>query len=68
MGKWRVRSNLGTRAGWLLLVIGGGLMMLGKRHRVGSMALDDVGLGILLLAAVTFLAGRIAMFIRSPKG
>jgi hypothetical protein len=57
----RIHTNWGTIAGFALLGVGAVLLFID-----GPPVLQTVALGVLLLAATVYLAGRIWMFVKRP--
>ena len=63
----RVQWNPATLAGWALLAIGGAILLLDERMGMSPETGFKLGGGILVLALLVYLAGRIAMLIRGPR-
>lgn len=59
----RVRSNGLTKAGLILLALGVGVVLLGDRIPQDPAWLQHLDLGLILLATVVYLAGRIQMIV-----
>jgi len=63
----RVRTNAGTLAGLLLLVVGGVMMVLSDPQETGRWTTRNIALGILIAATVSYLGGRIAMLLKGSR-
>lgn len=67
MKGFQIRMNAGTIAGFVLLAIGGAMMIFGEGLQVAGYPLQTVGFGVLILAMAVYGVGRVVTIVRTPR-